>query len=93
MKSVQRGDICQICSRKFLYRDAMYELMGKLQMRDLNKKQMELELDREERVFDQAVSNLSKAKQDRKLHARKLDREKLKKQQSIDGHQHALLRM
>ena len=71
----------------------MYELMGKLQMRDLNKKQMELELDREERVFDQAVSNLSKAKQDRKLHARKLDREKLKKQQSIDGHQHALLRM
>ena len=40
----------------------MYELMGKLQMRDLNKKQMELELDREERVFDQAVSNLSKAK-------------------------------
>ena len=33
-----RGEICQICNRKFLYRDAMYELMGKLQLRDLNKK-------------------------------------------------------
>ena len=62
-------------------------------MRDLNKKQMELELEREERIFDQAVSNLSKAKQDRKLHARKLDREKLIKQKSIDGHGHALLRI
>ena len=29
--SLVRGEICQICNRKFLYRDAMYELMGKLQ--------------------------------------------------------------
>ena len=37
-KQQVRGEICQICNRKFLYRDAMYELMGKLQLRDLNKK-------------------------------------------------------
>ena len=47
-----RGEICQICNRKFLYRDAMYELMGKLQLRDLNKKQLEKELLREEYVYD-----------------------------------------
>ena len=65
-----RGEICQICNRKFLYRDAMYELMGKLQLRDLNKKQLELELSREEYVYDQIVANLSKAKQERRHHAK-----------------------
>ena len=55
MKSQIRGDICQICNRKFLYRDAMYELMGKLQLRDLSKKQNEKELQREEYLYDQVV--------------------------------------
>ena len=48
----------------------MYELMGKLQLRDLNKKQLELELSREEYVYDQIVANLSKAKQERRHHAK-----------------------
>ena len=46
----------------------MYELMGKLQMRDLSKKQGERELEREEYLYDQVVSNLSKAKQERRNH-------------------------
>ena len=74
--SLQRGDICTICNRKFLYRDAMYELMGKLQMRDYTRKQLEKELEREEYVYDPVVSNLSKAKQDRRTHAKLLQREK-----------------
>ena len=61
-KQQVRGEICQICNRKFLYRDAMYELMGKLQLRDLNKKQLEKGLSREEYTYDQIVANLSKAK-------------------------------
>ena len=30
----------------------MYELMGKLQIRDLSKKQLEKELEREEYIYD-----------------------------------------
>lgn len=35
-----RGEICITCNRKFLYRDAMYELMGMLEMKDTNKKNL-----------------------------------------------------
>ena len=73
---LSRGDICQICNRKFLYRDAMYELMGKLQMRDYHHKTLEKELEREEYVYDQVVSNLSKAKQERRNHAKGLQKER-----------------
>ena len=62
-----RGEICIVCNKKFLYRDAMYELMGKLQIRDLHKKSMEKELQKEEYAYDQIVSNLSKVKQERRL--------------------------
>ena len=79
-----RGDICQICNRKFLYRDAMYELMGKLQMRDFNHKALEKELEREEYTYDQIVSNLSKAKQERRNNARALQKEKQEKQKEVD---------
>jgi len=71
-----RGEICQICNRKFLYRDAMYELMDKLQLRDLTKKQLEKELEREEYVYDQVVSSLSKAKQERRNHAKVLQKQR-----------------
>ena len=70
--AMQRGDICQICNRKFLYRDAMYELMGKLQMKDYHHKTLEKELERDEYNYDQVVTILSKAKQDRRNHAKSL---------------------
>ena len=54
----------------------MYELMGKLQLRDLSKKQNEKELQREEYLYDQVVQNLSKAKSERRLHQKKLNNEK-----------------
>ena len=57
----------------------MYELMGKLQMRDLTKKQLERELEREEYVYDQVVGTLSKAKQERRNAAKKNDSRKNKK--------------
>ena len=41
-----------ICNRKFLYRDAMYELMGRLQVKDLEKKQLERFLEKEEYAYD-----------------------------------------
>ena len=74
--TLARGDICQICNRKFLYRDAMYELMGKLQLRDLTKKQLEKELEREEYIYDQVVGSLSKAKQERRTHGKVLLKQK-----------------
>ena len=54
----------------------MYELMGKLQLRDLTKKQLERELEKEEYLYDQVVSTLSKAKQERRQHAKELAKEK-----------------
>lgn len=36
----RRGEICVTCNRKFLYRDAMYELMGMLEMKDQTKKNL-----------------------------------------------------
>jgi hypothetical protein len=36
----KRGEICLTCNRKFLYRDAMYELMGMLEMKDTAKKNL-----------------------------------------------------
>ena len=74
--SLSRGDICQICNRKFLYRDAMYELMGKLHVRDFDHKALQKELEREEYAYDQVVTSLSKAKQERRAHAKELQREK-----------------
>ena len=88
--NLQRGDICQICNRKFLYRDAMYELMGKLQMRDYTRKQLEKDLAREEYVYDQVVTNLSKAKQERRNHAKGLQKEKQTKQKEIEDIEHSL---
>ena len=89
-KNMPRGEICQICNRKFLYRDAMYELMGKLQIRDLTKKQLEKELEREEYVYDQIVSNLSKAKQERRHHNKSNMNEKKVKQRAVDEFDYAL---
>jgi hypothetical protein len=56
-----RGDICITCNKKFLYRDAMYELMAKLEMKDNRKKQFAMALTREEYKYDNIVSNLSRA--------------------------------
>ena len=35
------GQVCVVCNTKFLYRDAMYELMNKLEARDINKQQLQ----------------------------------------------------
>ena len=68
----------------------MYELMGKLQMKDLQKKPLEKELEREEYNYDQIVANLSKAKQERRDHARKIQKEKSAKQFEVDEVDHFL---
>lgn len=68
----------------------MYELMGKLQLRDLTKKQLEKELEREEYIYDQIVSNLSKAKQERRHHAKSNLNEKKVKQREVDEKEYSL---
>ena len=68
----------------------MYELMGKLQLRDLNKKQLEKGLSREEYTYDQIVANLSKAKQERRHHAKQLQNERKAKQREVDAVEHNL---
>ena len=68
----------------------MYELMGRLQIRDLTKKQLEKELEREEYVYDQVVSSLSKAKQERRHHNSQIQNEKNAKLKEIDAVSHIL---
>ena len=85
-----RGDICIVCNKKFLYRDAMYELMGKLQIRDLHKKSLEKELQKEEYQYDQIVSNLSKVKQERKLQGLQNQKEKKDKMKELEESHFAL---
>ena len=64
--------------------------MGKLQMKDLQKKPLEKELEREEYNYDQIVANLSKAKQERRTHTRKIQKEKTAKQFEVDEVDHFL---
>jgi hypothetical protein len=73
---MKRGEICVTCNKKFLYRDAMYELMAKLEMKDITKKQYINELGKEEYKYDQVVGALSKAKMQRRDGARRLKKEK-----------------
>ena len=68
----------------------MYELMGKLQMKDLQKKPLEKELEREEYNYDLVVANLSKAKQERRDNVRKIQKEKSAKQFEVDEVDHFL---
>ena len=72
----KRGEICVTCNKKFLYRDAMYELMAKLEMKDITKKQYVNELGKEEYKYDQVVGALSKAKMQRRDGARRLKKER-----------------
>jgi len=62
----------------------MYELMGKLQIRDLHKKSMEKELQKEEYAYDQIVSNLSKVKQERRLQGLQNAKEKKDKIKELE---------
>lgn len=62
----KRGELCLTCNRKFLYRDAMYELMGMLEMKDTAKKNLMSQLGVQEFNYDGVVSQLSKAKMQRR---------------------------
>ena len=68
----------------------MYELMGKLQIRDLHKKGMEKELQKEEYTYDQIVSNLSKVKQERRLQGLQNAKEKKDKMKELEECQFTL---
>ena len=50
--NLKRGEICMVCNKKFLYRDAMYELMRKLKIRELQKQQKEMDLAIDEKSFE-----------------------------------------
>lgn len=52
--------VCLTCNCKFLYRDAIYELLGRLDLRDQEMRLHAAEYQQEERAYDQLVSKLSK---------------------------------
>ena len=73
-----------VCNKKFLYRDAMYELMRKLQIRELNKKQKEMDLQIDEKSFEQSINALQKVMEDRKKNDKMIAKERSNKKRDID---------
>ena len=58
----KRGIICQVCNKKFLYRDAMHEYTIKLEMKGGVSVTQQEELDREEEHYNRLMSQLQELK-------------------------------
>lgn len=57
--------VCMTCDFKFLYRDAMFELMAKVEGRDIELKIYQEEVGQQEQNYDLLVQKLSKQKMER----------------------------
>lgn len=57
--------VCLTCDFKFLYRDAMFELLSKIEGRDMELKIYQEELSQQELHFDSLNSKLTKQKTER----------------------------
>ena len=73
-----------VCNKKFLYRDAMFELMSKLQIGELEKKKLESELYQEEKAFEQTLTSLQKVIEERRKNDKQIATERKKKQKETD---------
>ena len=59
------NQVCMTCNCKFLYRDAMYELMSRLELRDEEMNMYQIEYQQEEQMYDNLVTKLTKQKTER----------------------------
>ena len=57
--------MCLTCNSKFLYRDAIYELLSRLELRDEEIRLHSAEFLEQERAYDQVVQKITKQKTER----------------------------
>ena len=58
----KRGIVCQVCNKKFLYRDAMHEFTIKIEMKGGVSVTQQEELDREEEYYDKLMKEFTELK-------------------------------